>query len=74
MSLNKFEIQDGFQEITFELDKSNAFELVVKPNSQADVLVHLNGEGEASIDVSLLKDAQLNLFYLNTFFYPLNSL
>ena len=66
MSLNKFEIQDGFQEITFELDTSNAFELVIKPNTQADVLVHLNGEGEATIDVSLLKDAQLNLFYLNT--------
>lgn len=65
MSLNKVEIHDGFQEITFDLLKSNAFELIIKANAKADVLVHLNGEGEASIEVSVLKNAQLNLFYLN---------
>ena len=66
MPVNKFEVQNGFQEITFDLSQNNAFQLEIKANSQADVLVHLNGEGEADINVSLLEGAQINLFYLNT--------
>ena len=65
MSQSKFEIHDGFQEITFDLERSKVFELVINSNVQADVLVHVRGTGDASIEVSLLKDAKLNLFYLN---------
>ena len=62
MSLNSYLVDTGFHELTLDLNTSSEFKLQSKKNVSADVLVHLIGKGNATLEITLEKDSKLNLF------------
>lgn len=65
MSLNSHIVEAGFQELTIDLSTTDAFKLESKKDIDADVLIHLVGNGTSNFEIILDRDAKLNLFYLN---------
>ena len=64
MSLNSYLVDTGFHELTLDLNTSSEFKLQSKKNVSADVLVHLIGKGNATLEITLEKF--LKSVYSNT--------
>ena len=58
-------LKEGFQEFDLTISDEAAFTLNVPKGTRCDVLVHLKGQGQATIDWVIEQDVYINLFYIN---------
>jgi Fe-S cluster assembly protein SufD len=63
--VNKLVLKEGFQEFDLDILAGSAFTITVPQGIRCDVLVHLKGSGDATLEWTIEKDVYINLFYIN---------